>query len=321
MAEQGPLSSGNEDWYPYPVLTFEFFKASQYIVPNSSPQYKPKDRVMRKAMVATIVVSLSLSFYAFRTYESKSAEFLQKLGISEEIAKDCIWSSISGMYLSNPGGAKLRQTKANERGSLTRDIAAYAKAYTKSEEFKKKYLEYREGLKPAPPVKPRSMAEQKDDQKEQLKKSIKETEENLKKMPSDQQATMKGVVDMLKQQLKSLDDPDNAKNNPPMDAMMTQGYEMQMNEYKKKVAQWEKDNPATPNEMIKRWLTEFLNVSKDIDFDASLIDGDGGKKVFARTEYERRPEKWKMCFRAGKETIVAGRAFAKQWLDELDKEK
>ena len=189
---------------------------------------------MLKTLIVTIVIALSLSFYAFKTFESKSAEVLQKLGISEEIAKDCIWSSFSGMYLSNPGGRQLRQTKASERGSLTRGIAEYAKAYTKSDEFKKKYLEYREGLKPTPPEKPKSMAEQKNEQKEQLKKSIKETEENIQKMPSDQQATMKGVVDMFKQQLKSLDDPDNAMFSPQMEAMQTQGYEMQVKEYKEK---------------------------------------------------------------------------------------
>ena len=158
---------------------------------------------MRTTLLIAVVISLSLTFYSFRVVDSKSVEFLQKLGLSEEIARDCIWSSFSGMYLSNPGGPKLRQTKPADRGVLTKEIAAYAKAYTKSEEFKKKYLEYRDGLKPKPPEKPKSMAEQKTSQKAQLEKSIKETEENIKKMPADQQATMKGIVDALKAQLAS----------------------------------------------------------------------------------------------------------------------
>ena len=276
---------------------------------------------MRTTLLITVVISLSLTFYSFRTVESKSAEFLQKLGLSEEIARDCIWSSFSGMYLSNPGGPKLRQTKPAERGALTKEIAAYAKAYTKTDEFKKKYLEYRDGLKPKPPEKPKSMADQKSDQKAQLQKSIKETEENIKKMPADQQATMKGIVDALKAQLASMDDPKKSMYTPEMEKMETQGYEMQLEEYNKKLAKWEKDNPAVPDEMVKRWLTEFLKVSKDVDFSATLINGEGGMKVFAKTEYERKPDTWKMCFRAGKETIEAGRAFATQWLDELNKTK
>ena len=276
---------------------------------------------MRTTLLIAVVISLSLTFYSFRVVESKSVEFLQKLGLSEEIAKDCIWSSFSGMYLSNPGGPKLRQTKPADRAALTKEIAAYAKAYTKSDEFKKKYLEYRDGLKPAPPEKPESMADQKSDQKAQLQKSIKETEENIKKMPADQQATMKGIVDALKAQLASMDDPKKSMYTPEMEKMQTQGYEMQLEEYNKRLAKWEKDNPALPDEMVKRWLTEFLKVSKDIDFNATLINGEGGNKVFAKTEYERKPDAWKMCFRAGKETIEAGRAFATQWLDELNKTK
>jgi hypothetical protein len=106
-----------------------------------------------------------------------------------------------------------------------------------------------------------------------------------------------------------------------MEQMQTQMHESQMSEYKTRLAKWEKDNPTAPTEMIKHWLNEFLNVSKDVDFKAVLIDGDGGKKLFAKTEYERKPDNWKMCFRAGKETVETGRAFAKQWVDELNKSK
>ncbi len=275
---------------------------------------------MRTAVLVTILAALSLSFYAFKVVESGSVEFLQKLGISEEIAKDCIWSSFSGMYLSHPGGT-LRQIKAGDRSSLVKEIATYAKVYTQSEEFRKKYLRYRDGLKPEPPRKPKSMADQKKEQKEQLQKSIKETEANIKKMPADQQKSMREVVDMLKKQLASIDDPSNEMYSPQMEKMQTQGYESQMQDYNGRIAKWEKDNPTDPDAMIKRWLTEFLKVSGDVDFNATLIDGDGGKKVFAKAEYERKPESWKMCFRAGRETVEAGRAFARQWLDELNKKK
>jgi len=276
---------------------------------------------MKKTLTLIAVIAVSFSFYAFNVFESESTAFLQKLGIPQEIARDCIWSSFSGMYLSHPGGTKLRQISTGERASLTQEIAAYAKSYTKSEEFKKKYLGYREGRKPDPPEKPKPMAQLKKEQKEQLQKSIKETKENMKTMPADQQKMMKDVVNALSEQLKSLDDPNNTMFSPEMDKMQTQGYEMQIQDHKQRLATWEQENPSTPDAMVKRWLTGFLEVSKDIDFNATLIPGDGGKKYFAKTEYERKPDNWKMCFRAGKETIDAGRAFAKQWLDELNKGK
>jgi hypothetical protein len=276
---------------------------------------------MKRILILILLAVVSFSFYAFRVYESESTGFLQKLGIPQEIAKDCIWSSFSGMYLSHPGGTKLRQVSASERASMTREIASFAKSYAKSEEFKKKYLEYRDGRKPTPPEKPKPMAQVKKEQKEQLQKSIKETEANMKTLSADQQKMMKDVVDALRQQLKSLDDPNNTMYGPEMDKMQTQGYEMQLEEHKKRLATWEQENPSTPDAMVKRWLTEFLDVSKEVDFNAALIPGDGGKKYFAKTEYERKSENWKMCFRAGKETIDAGRAFAKQWLDEFNRSK
>jgi len=275
---------------------------------------------MKKATVLLLAMVCILSHYAFRTYEA-SEEFLKKLGISEPMAKELIWSSFSGMYLSHPGGARLRKVPLSERGGLTVEIAKYAKEYTRTEDFKKKYLEYRENNKPTSPEKPKPMAEQMKEQKEQMEKSIKETEAAIASMPADQRAGMKEVVASLKEQLKSYDDPNNPMLNPEIDQMMKQSYDAEMAEYNNKLAQWEKKNPLTPNVMIKAWLTEFLEISKDVDFNAELVTVEDGKKLFAKTEYERKPDTWKMCFRAGKETVEAGRSYAIQWLDELKKRK
>jgi hypothetical protein len=276
---------------------------------------------MKRFLIPILIVTFGLSFYAFRIVEIGASNVLQKLGIPEEIAKDCIWSSFSGGYLSQPGGEKIKQTVPRERGGIVNEIGEYAKAYARSEEFKKKYLEYRENRKPEPPEAPKSMAQQRQEQKEQLQKSIRETEANMKSLPADQQDMMKSVVQTLKDQLKSLDDPNNPMFNPEMDKMLQQSYAAQMEEHKKNLAKWEKEYPLTPNEMIKRWLTEFLEVSKDIDFNAKLVPGDGGKKRFEKPEYERKSSNWKLCFRAGKETVEAGRVFAKQWQEELNRAK
>ncbi|HCV43019.1 MAG TPA: hypothetical protein DGH68_06010 [Bacteroidetes bacterium] len=165
------------------------------------------------------------------------------------------------------------------------------------------------------------MAQQRKEQKEQLQKSIRETEAGMKSVPADQQEMMRGIVTTLKEQLKTLDDPNNPMFSKQMEEMVQQSYASQMEEHKNNLARWGKEYPLTPKEMIKRWLTEFLEVSKDIDFNAKLISGDGGKRRFANPEYERKPDNWKRCYRAGKETIEAGRASAKQWLEELNKAK
>jgi flagellar biosynthesis GTPase FlhF len=276
---------------------------------------------MKKTSILLLAISFSFSFYAFKVFEERAGEVLQRLGIPEEIAKDCIWSSFSGRYLSYPDPVKLRKVAMKDRAAAVREIAEYAKTYTRTAEFNKKYLEYRDGLKPTPPEKPKSMAEQRKEQKKQMQKAIKETEANMKSMSADQKETMKGVVTMYKEQLKSLDDPNNPMFTPEIEKMYQQGYEAQVKEHKEKLAKWETDNPSTPNEMVRKWLTEFLEVSKDVDYNARLIDGDGGKKMFAMTEFERKPSNWKMCFRAGRESVEAGQTFARQWLSDLNKAK
>lgn len=276
---------------------------------------------MKNILITGFVIALFVSVSAFKIFEAAAGDALKKLGIPEDIAKDCIWSSFSGGYLSTPNTAKLKQTSAGERGGIVREIGEYAKSYVRSEDFKKRYLEYREGQKPAPPEPPKSMAQQRKEQKDQMQKSIAETEANMKSMPADQKKTMEGMLKMFKEQLKSLDDPKNPMFSADMEKMVNQGHAAQMEEYKKKVAKWEKEYPATPNEMVKRWLTQFLEASRDIDFNATLVPGDGGMRYFANKEYERKPDSWKMCFRAGKETVEAGRSFAKQWLEEITKTK
>ena len=79
-----------------------------------------------------------------------------------------------------------------------------------------------------------------------------------------------------------------------------------------------KDNdkryPADPEVLIKNRLTEFLNVSANVDYDAQLTES----RMFVKPEYEKKSAYWKMCYRAGKEVVEAAREEARKWLDELN---
>lgn len=74
----------------------------------------------------------------------------------------------------------------------------------------------------------------------------------------------------------------------------------------------EKKFPAEPVVMIEKRLSDFLSISATVDFDAAL---NGGQ--FVKPEYEKKPAEWKMCFRAGKEVVMAAREEAAKWLAEL----
>lgn len=74
----------------------------------------------------------------------------------------------------------------------------------------------------------------------------------------------------------------------------------------------DKKMPADPNELIKKRLEKFMEISATVDFDATL---DGSQ--FANPEYEKKSDQWKMCYRAGKAVIAAAREEVAVWLKEL----
>ena len=74
--------------------------------------------------------------------------------------------------------------------------------------------------------------------------------------------------------------------------------------------------PESPAPVIAKRLREFLAISADVDFAATLTPRNG-KMVFENAAYESKPGQWKMCYRAGKEATIAARAAVQAWLKEL----
>lgn len=72
-----------------------------------------------------------------------------------------------------------------------------------------------------------------------------------------------------------------------------------------------------PKVQLGRRLRAFLDATEDVDFDAATQRA-GSYTLFVKQEYEAKPAEWKMCYRAGKETTEAIRAFARDWLAELE---
>lgn len=87
-------------------------------------------------------------------------------------------------------------------------------------------------------------------------------------------------------------------------------------QYEAELEKWEKNYPTDHRLLIARRLQKFLAVSVDVDFNAQLVEIDGYMK-FADEQYEKKSAEWKLCFRAGKETVDAARAFATAWLATL----
>jgi hypothetical protein len=261
---------------------------------------------------------IAVGFYAGHIIDDNANTLLKTIKLSEDEAKNTIFSDISSasaFYL--PGIKELKSFAENDRAPQVQVVGKYVKDFTKTENFKNRYNEFRESKKPSPPEKPKTMEELKKENKESLEKSFEEMKTTKASMPADQQAMFDETIKMLEEQLKRLDDPNNSMYSPEMDVYMQQSYDLQMEQHKKDIKDWEAKYPANnPNALIKTWLESFLEQTKDVDFNAQTAI-DKNRTLFVKQEYERKNNLWKLCYRGGKETTEAGRKFAQSWLNEL----
>ena len=272
---------------------------------------------MKKLLLLFPLLLFVIGFTYTRIIDSKIKNILDKIQLSENSANNMIFSNCSNPSFYFPNPLKLKNIAANDKVAIVNEVGNYVKEYTATKEFMTKYNEYKESKKPTPPEKPKSTAEMRKEQKEAIKQGIENMEKTKAQMPKDQQASFDETIKSFKEQLKEVDDPNNPMYDAQMENNLKQMYEQDVKDYNEKVAQWEKDYPSSPKSMIKNWLTQFLEGSKDVDFNAELAKSQDGRKIFVKQSYEKKPDLWKVCFRAGKETTSAARKFAENWLKEL----
>jgi len=272
---------------------------------------------MKRTILLFLTMSASISFLAYRIVDDTATGILKQLGINNDDAKEYVWSNIIRASFSHPTTNEMKALTAADRPAIVRQLVAYAQHYVKSEEFSKKYQEYRLGMKPEPPEKPKSMDELRQEQKTQLQHSIEEMEKTKKTFAADQQKQFDDYIHQMQEQLASVDDPKNPMFSKEMGEYSKQSYDAQMKEHETKVSAWQNEWPENPAPVIIHSLQNFLDVSKDIDYRAEVFKDAHGKLLFTKTVYENKPAEWKLCYRAGKGTVEAARIAASQWLDEL----
>ena len=272
---------------------------------------------MKHIILLFLTMSAAISFLAYRTIDDTANGILNQLGINTIDAKEYIWSNVIRASFSHPNTNEMKALAADDRPAVVRQLVVYAQHYVTSKEFNKKYQEYRLGMKPAPPERPKSMDELRQGQKTQLQHSIKEMEKTKKTFADDQQKQFDDYIHQMQEQLASVDDPKNPMFSKEMEEFYKQSYDAQIKEHETKVSEWQNEWPENPVPVIIRSLQNILDISRDIDYRAEVFKDVHGKLLFSKTVYENKPAEWKLCYRAGKETVEAARAAASQWLDEL----
>jgi hypothetical protein len=241
-------------------------------------------------------------------------DFLKQLGLTKAEANEKITNSFLGGSLDYYGVRNMKSILSNDRASIVKELSAYAKQYASSPEYIKEYLALKENNKPEP-TKVETPAELRSNTIKRAKEAVQEMEESVKKAPADMKSIFEKTLEAAKQNLKDAEDPNNKYLKSYAQNFATLEKQVKMSN-ENMLQSWEAKYPTNHLLFIKVRLQEFLSATKDIDFSAELTERKG-IKYFVNPNYERKDNRWKMAFRAGKPAVEAARAFAEQWMNEI----
>jgi hypothetical protein len=273
----------------------------------------------RLAITATVYFTTVLLVFSYLLLSSFTThkmvdDFFKQLGITKTNADEKIAGSILGGSIDIYGIKNAKNIALGNRKAVVLDLLNYTKKYVNSPAFAKQYLAMKEQYKPKESIAqtPEAM---KAENIANAKKFVTDMEATVKKAdPSMKSIFEKSLLDAQKN-LKDAEDPNNkqyiryAKNYEGLVKTFKENYNFQL-------AEWEKRYPANHLLYIKVRLQEFQGATKDIDFAAEL-KVKNGKKIFVNPDYERKDNRWKMAFRAGKEVVEPAREFVQKWIEEI----
>ena len=243
-----------------------------------------------------------------------AASVLADLGVTEDGARSTVYNWFCGGGIYFPGDAKVFKDAPDAvRAEMVKAVLAFGKAYLQSDAFASRYAEYRDANRP-PTAEPGELEGGTDSPLGQMEANIKAMQEAMKTLPPDMQKEMRKAIEDLRAEMKEMmSDPETRK-------AMEQGVRAQQEEVERNLQkaqrEFEERYPADVNQMVAHRLREFLALTSDIDFGATLVS-EGGTKRFADPKLEEKSREWKYCFRAGRPAVNAARAFAQAWLSEV----
>ncbi len=70
--------------------------------------------------------------------------------------------------------------------------------------------------------------------------------------------------------------------------------------------------------VLRKQLTAFIALCNSVDFNAKL-ESRGYRQEFVNPAYRNKSSEWKLLFRMGQEPVMAAKAFAQEWLADVNK--
>ena len=239
---------------------------------------------------------------------------LASLGITEGRAREAVFDSFITDTLSLAGDNKVfTAASSGARVALVNFALSLARAFAESDDFKRRYADHRDANGPDPLPELPSVDAILAKQRAGFEEQVAQMRKLFEQITPEQRATLEeGWKDMRAQ----LTDMETGPKRADFEKAVRQQRAVQ--EREREIAMKELDAvwPTDHRVLVANRLRHFLDVSKDVAYDAQLADKDGAKR-FADPALEAKPKEWKMCFRAGKPATDAARAFAQKWLNDL----
>src|SRR5688572_14268958 len=239
---------------------------------------------------------------------------LASLGITEGRAREAVFDSFITDTLSLAGDHKVfTAASSGARVVLVNFALSLARAFAGSDDFKRRYADHRDANGPDPLGEEPSVDAILAKQRAGFEEQVLAMRKLFDQITPEQRATLEaGWADMRAQ----LTDMESGPRRAELEKALRQQRVAQERERELAMKELESTWPADHRALVASRLRHFLDVSKDVAYDAKLVEKDG-KTVFADPALESRSKEWKMCFRAGKPATDAARAFAQKWLSEL----
>jgi hypothetical protein len=241
-------------------------------------------------------------------------DFLKQLGLTKSSADERITSGILGGYVNVYGVKNAKNIALGDRKAVVLDLLAYTKTQAGGAAFLKKYNEMRDSYKPKEYI-PETPEQDRAASIARAKDAVAQAEKTLTTAQPQYKKLFEESLKSAKDNLKSEEDP--ANRHQVLYAKNYQGLVKQMKDnYAQQLKEWEKKYPTNQLLYVKMRLQEFIDATKDIDYSAELTTKNS-KKYFVNPAYERKDNRWKMAFRAGKEVVEPAREFVQKWMEEI----
>lgn len=270
---------------------------------------------MSTRLRARIAIAFGFAGLALASLSAQRGPVWTQLGITEGRAREAVFDSFAMGTLALVGKAEVFTSAPDAtRVLLVKAAAAFARAYVESDGFRARYADHREANQPDPPPPLRTADEIIARQRADWEKQVEQIRGLFPEITPEQRATLERGFEEMRERFARME-TDGYKAE--LEAALAEQRAAQMKAYEEARQAFEKQFPADPRALVAARLRAFLDLTRDIDYGARLVER-GGKKRFADETLEARPREWKLCFRAGRTATEVARAFAEVWLRELE---